>query len=104
MALLVAQAPARCGASCRCGGWAWKAGHARWLLAVAGLALLRAGRCRSASLLVAAAGSHARRWSYGTHPRALARTATELPGRFVARRVETAALLRGSARYRTPLL
>ena len=39
-----------------------------------------------------------------TGPRALARTAAELPGRFAIDGVETAALLRGSARYRTLLL
>jgi GT2 family glycosyltransferase len=77
-------------------GWAWKASHARWLLALAAL-LAR----RPALALPWVLGTPL---TYGTHPRALVRTAAELPGRFALDGVETAALLRGSLRYRTPLL
>ncbi len=94
------------------GGWAWKASHARWLLAAAGLAAAaRPGgvtgpslgrRLRDATLLVPWVATTPR--TYGDHPRALARTALELPGRFVLDGVETAALLRGSVRHRALLL
>jgi GT2 family glycosyltransferase len=77
-------------------GWAWKAEHARWLLAVAGLATRRPYLA-----LPWAAMTPAR---YGRGRRALLRHVSELPGRFVIDGVETAALVRGSARYRSPLL
>ncbi len=111
------------------GGWAWKSAHARWLLAAAGLAgagLATARPRRPAAWLTArhrspAAGRAARPrrpaglalalpWLlgtplvYGRHPRALVRTATELPARFLLDGVETAALLRGSVRHRALLL
>jgi hypothetical protein len=110
-------------------GYAWKARHA-WLalaLAGAGVAAARAPRAgaahrrapipragaahrraplpRAALALAAAApylATTPRR--YGSSPRGLARTATELPGRALVDAVELAALLRGSARYRTFLL
>jgi GT2 family glycosyltransferase len=78
------------------GGWAWKASHARFLLAVAGLLLRRPWLALPWVAMTPL--------TYGRHPRALARTATELPGRAALDGVETAALLRGSLRYRTPLL
>lgn len=78
------------------GGWAWKEAHARWLLAAAGLATRRP--------LLAVPWMLGTPTTYGRHPRALARTATELPGRFLLDGVETAALLRGSARHRALLL
>ena len=83
-------------------GWAWKAEHARWLVAAAGLAA--AARGRPAAALLAVPWVARTPLTYGTGPRALARTVSELPGRFVLDGVETAALLRGSARYRTLLL
>lgn len=84
------------------GGWAWKADHPRWLLAALGLLVAR--RHPLLGALLAAPWVARAALVYGTHPRAIARTATELPGRFALDAVETAALLRGSARYRTPLL
>ena len=78
------------------GGWAWKAEHARLLLAVAGLVLRRPWLALPYVLSTPR--------TYGSHPRALARTAIELPGRAVIDTVETAALIRGSVRHRAPLL
>jgi GT2 family glycosyltransferase len=95
MALLVRRHP-RLREELPLGGWAWKASHAHFLLAVLGL-LARRPWLALPWLLTAP-----RR--YGDHPRALARTASELPGRAVLDAVETAALVRGSLRYRTPLL
>lgn len=95
MALLVCKHPAL-RRELPLGGWAWKAEHARWLLAAAGLVARRPWLALPWLLLTPR--------TYGTHPRALARTATELPGRFVLDGAETAALVRGSLRYRTPLL
>ncbi len=83
------------------GGWAWKAAHARWLLAVTGLA---AARRRPAALALVAPWVLGTPATYGRHPRALARSASELPGRFLLDGTETAALLRGSARHRALLL
>ena len=83
------------------GGWAWKTAHARWLLAAAGLV---AARRRPAALALAAPWVLGTPTTYGRHPRALARTVTELPGRFLLDGTETAALLRGSARHRALLL
>ncbi len=83
------------------GGWAWKAAHARWLLAAAGLL---AARRRPAALALVAPWVLGTPASYGRHPRALARSASELPGRFLLDGTETAALLRGSARHRALLL
>jgi hypothetical protein len=77
-------------------GWAWKAEHARWLGA---LAALLTRRWWLALPWVALTPLR-----YGRDARGLARTASELPGRFVIDGVETAALVRGSVRYRTPLL
>jgi len=82
-------------------GLAWKASHARALLALAGLAA--APRAPAAALLALPYAAAAPR-RYGTNPRALARTAAELPGTLLIDAVETAALLRGSARHRTLLL
>lgn len=95
MALLVRKHP-RLRRELPLGGWAWKAAHARLLLAVAGLLLRRPWLALPWLLGTPRV--------YGNHPRALARTASELPGRAVLDAVETAALLRGSLRYRTPLL
>jgi GT2 family glycosyltransferase len=78
------------------GGWAWKAEHARWLLAAAGLLARRPWLALPWVL-----GTRLR---YGRGPRALARSASELPGRFVIDGAETAALVRGSVRHRSPLL
>jgi glycosyltransferase involved in cell wall biosynthesis len=78
------------------GGWAWKAEHARLLLAVAGMVLRRPWLALPYVLSTPR--------TYGSHPRALARTAIELPGRVVIDMVETAALIRGSVRHRAPLL
>jgi glycosyltransferase involved in cell wall biosynthesis len=100
MALLVRKHPGL-RAELPLGGWAWKAEHARWLAAAAGLVLARRSRIASALALPWIAGAPR---TYGSHPRALVRTASELPGRFVIDGVETAALLRGSARYRSLLL
>ena len=77
-------------------GWAWKAEHARWLVAAAGLLARRPYLALPWALLTP------RR--YGSGPRALARSASELPGRFLIDGVETAALVRGSVRHRSPLL
>ena len=101
MALLVARHP-ELRRELPLGGWAWKADHARWALAALGLLVAR--RAPLAGALLVAPWVARTALVYGTHPRALARTATELPGRFVLDGVETAALLLGSARYRTPLL
>jgi GT2 family glycosyltransferase len=83
------------------GGWAWKAEHARLMLALAGLA---AARKVPALLVLAVPYVASQPRVYGTNPRGLARLAAELPGRAVLDAVETAALLRGSLRYRTWLL
>jgi GT2 family glycosyltransferase len=77
-------------------GYAWKTAHARFLLALAGVLLRRPWFALPWLLATPRV--------YGNRPRALARTASELPGRAVLDAVETAALLRGSVRYRTPLL
>ena len=95
MALLVRKHP-RLREELPLGGWAWKTAHVRLLLAVAGLLLRRPWLALPYLLATPRV--------YGNHPRALARTAAELPGRAVLDAVETAALLRGSVRYRTPLL
>ena len=95
MALLVRKHP-RLRRELPLGGWAWKVSHATFLLAALGLLLRRPWLA-----LPWLAGTPR---LYGNHPRALARTAAELPGRAVVDAVETAALLRGSLRYRTPLL
>ncbi len=78
------------------GGWAWKIEHARWLLAAVGLLARRPWLAIPWLLGTSRV--------YGTHPRALARSATELPGRFAIDGAETAALLRGSFRHRSLLL
>jgi GT2 family glycosyltransferase len=78
------------------GGWAWKAEHARWLLAAAGLATRRPYLAAPWALMTP------RR--YGSGRRALVRSASELPGRFLIDGVETAALVRGTLRYGSPLL
>ncbi len=95
MALLVRRHPAL-RRELPLGGWAWKAEHARWLLALIGLLLRRPWLALPWLVLAPRV--------YGTGPRGLARTGTELPGRFVLDGVETAALVRGSLRYRTFLL
>ena len=77
-------------------GYAWKAEHARWLLAAIGLATRRP--------LLAAPWVLGTRLRYGRGRRAVLRSASELPGRFVLDGVETAALVRGSIRHRSPLL
>ena len=77
-------------------GYFWKAGHLRVLLALAGLATRRP--------LLALPYVLGTPLTYGRHPRALARTAAELPGRFVVDTAETAALARGSIRHRALLL
>jgi GT2 family glycosyltransferase len=77
-------------------GYAWKLEHVRWLLAAVGLLLRRPWLAIPWIL----AGPTV----YGTHPRALARSALELPGRFAIDGAETVALLRGSVRHRTLLL
>jgi hypothetical protein len=102
MALLVRRHPGL-RAELPLGGWAWKAEHARWALAAAGLGV---AVWRRSPVAAAPAVPWLLRTprAYGSHPRALARTASELPGRFVIDGVETAALLCGSARYRTFLL
>lgn len=85
------------------GGWAWKAEHARWLLAFGGLATVAARR-RPAPAVLAVPWLARTPRVYGGGPRALVRTASELPGRFLLDGVETAALLRGSLRHRSLLL
>ncbi len=95
MALLVSRHP-RLRRELPLRGWAWKTSHATFLLAAAGL-LARRPWLALPWILTAPR-------VYGDHPRALARTATELPGRAVLDAAETAALLWGSVRYRTPLL
>jgi hypothetical protein len=127
MALLVRKHP-ELRASLPLGGWAWNASHARWLLAAAGLCVLGAarpagrthtGRVRAPAGGMAPSSALRRRvlgavlvapWVlgtprvYGTGARGLARSATELPGRFVLDGVETAALLRGSVKHGALLL
>jgi glycosyltransferase involved in cell wall biosynthesis len=83
-------------------GLAWNARHAWLLLAAAGL--VAAPLESAATALLVAPWALTTPLTYGRHPRALARTVAELPARFVLDAVETAALLRGSARYRTLLL
>jgi GT2 family glycosyltransferase len=78
------------------GGWAWKAEHARWALAAAGLATRRP--------FLAAPWVFKTPNRYGRGPRARARWAAELPGQFAIDGTETAALVRGSLRHRSPLL
>jgi len=95
MALLVRKHPAL-RRELPLGGWAWKAAHGRLLLLLAGLVLRRPWLALPWLL-----GTPL---TYGRHPRALARTALELPGRAVLDGVETAALLRGSVRHRSLLL
>jgi GT2 family glycosyltransferase len=77
-------------------GLAWNSRHVWLLLAALGLVarkpLLAAPYLATTPLV------------YGRHPRALARTASELPGRAAIDAVETAALLWGSAKHRTVLL
>jgi GT2 family glycosyltransferase len=82
-------------------GWAWKAEHGRWLLAAAGLTLAVRRPAALALALPWVAGTPR---TYGSGGRALARTAIELPGRFLLDGVETAALLRGSVRHHALLL
>jgi len=95
MALLVARHP-ELRRSLPLGGWAWKAEHARLLLALAGLLARRPWLAIPYAAMTPL--------TYGRHPRALARTALELPGRALIDAVETAALARGSLRHRTLLL
>ena len=95
MALLVRRHP-RLRSELPLRGWAWKAEHARWLLAAVGMVVRRPWF--ALPWLLAAPPR------YGRRPRGLLRHTSELPGRFVIDGVETAALVRGSLRYRTPLL
>jgi GT2 family glycosyltransferase len=99
MALLVRKHP-ELRRSLPLGGWAWNASHLRWLGAAAGLS---SRRPLVAAVLVAPWALGTPR-VYGSGARGLARSAAELPGRFVLDGVETAALLRGSARHRSFLL
>ena len=78
------------------GGWAWKLAHVRWLLAAAGLVARRPWLALPWVLGTPLL--------YGRHPRALARSAAELPGRFAVDGVETTAMLRGSVEHRALLL
>jgi len=76
-------------------------------LALAGLGLAAAGRRPSAALLAPAAALPWAAYSlpaYGTGRRGRARAVSELPGRAIVDLAEMAALARGSARYRSPLL
>jgi GT2 family glycosyltransferase len=77
-------------------GLAWNARHAWLLLAAAGLLTRRP--------LLAAPYLATTPLVYGRHPRAIARTASEVPARALIDAVETAALLTGSVRHRTVLL
>jgi GT2 family glycosyltransferase len=95
MALLIRKHP-RLREELPLGGWAWKTSHATFLLAAAGLLLRRPWLALPWVAMTPRV--------YGNHPRALARTASELPGRAAVDAVETAALVCGSVRYRTPLL
>jgi GT2 family glycosyltransferase len=80
----------------------WKPSHAYLIPALAGLWLARR-HPRLAALLVAPWALVARP-SYGSSPRGLARAASELPARMAVDVVETAAMVRGSVRHRTPML
>ena len=100
MALLVRKHP-RLREELPVGGWFWKAEHARLLLALLGVALARRVPL---ALLLALPYVISQPRVYGTSPRGLARLAAELPGRATLDAVETAALVRGSIRHRSPLL
>lgn len=81
----------------------WKPEHAAFLSALLGAAL--AGRSRTAAAALAlpwVLGLDRR--GYGAHPRALARSLAEAPGRALIDAAELVGLARGSIRYRTLLL
>ncbi len=85
-----------------CGGLVWKPGHARAAGVVAAALLARAAAVAAAALTLPYLASTGLR--YGRGPRAVVRTATELPGRVLVDAVELAAMVRGSIRHRTLLL
>lgn len=80
----------------------WKPSHA--LLGPAVLGLLLARRHPVAGAALAAPWAACALPSYGAGPRGLARAASELPARMAIDVVETAAMVRGSVRHRTPIL
>jgi glycosyltransferase involved in cell wall biosynthesis len=81
----------------------WRPSHAALLAtAVTHLIPLGAPRLTRAAALAALAATGAPR--YGTSPRALARSLTELPGHVLITAAETAAALTGSARHGTLFL
>jgi GT2 family glycosyltransferase len=80
----------------------WKPSHALLLPALAGLWLAR--RHPVLAALLVAPWALVARPSYGMGPRGLARAASELPARLAVDVVETAAMVRGSLRHRTPML
>jgi GT2 family glycosyltransferase len=74
----------------------WRPSHAALPLALLGLLARRPWLMLPWALLA--------RPRYGSSPRGLARSASELPGRFVVETAELATAVRGSARYRTLFL
>jgi GT2 family glycosyltransferase len=80
----------------------WKPPHAWLPLAVGGAAVAR--RRPLLGALLALPWALATRPRYGRSPRGIARAAAELPQRALVDGAEMAAMARGAARYRTPLL
>jgi len=101
LALLVARHPGL-RAEMAGGGYVWKPDHLRALGVLAGIALARRAPLAAAALCGPFLADTGLR--YGRTPRAVVRTAAELPGRVLVEAVEVAALARGSLRHRTLLL
>lgn len=83
-------------------GYAWSPRHAPLALALGGALLARRAPLAAAALALPYALSTPR--TYGSGPRALARTAAELPGRALVDGAQLAALLAGSIEQRTLLI
>ncbi|PTL55066.1 hypothetical protein C7Y72_19945 [Paraconexibacter algicola] len=91
-------------------GTCWKPAHARLPAAAAGVTLAATALARRRPGLLGAGVAAVVPWAlaaaprYGRDPRGVARSVSELPGRFALDVAEFTALARGSVRYRTLLL